>query len=54
MTLIYKKKKKKELKACQSDLGARESYGADHLESHHRGPTGQAGGQTQSLCVYQS
>ncbi|PKU29464.1 rna-directed dna polymerase from mobile element jockey-like [Limosa lapponica baueri] len=24
-----------EVRACQSDLGAREGYGADHLEHHH-------------------
>lgn len=29
------------LQACQSDLGAWQSYGTAHLECSHTGPTGQ-------------
>ena len=32
-----------ELQACQSDLGAREGYGADHLEGDHTACAGQPG-----------
>jgi len=34
-------------KACQSDLCAGESYGADHLVCHHVAHTGQPGDQGQ-------
>ncbi|XP_008934811.1 PREDICTED: endonuclease 8-like 3 [Merops nubicus] len=36
-----------ELQACQPDLVAVEDYGADHLECHHVGCTGQPGDQSQ-------
>ena len=45
--------KKGELQASQSDLGATEGYGADHLECHHMTPTGQSGDQAQSAWVYE-
>ncbi|PKU29510.1 rna-directed dna polymerase from mobile element jockey-like [Limosa lapponica baueri] len=36
-----------ELQACQSDLGARKCYGADHIECHHAVRTAQTGDQAQ-------
>ena len=43
----------RELQSCQSDLGAGEGYGADHLECHHVACTGQPGDQAQSAWVYE-
>ncbi|KAK4827846.1 LOW QUALITY PROTEIN: hypothetical protein QYF61_021983 [Mycteria americana] len=42
-----------ELRACQSDLGAEEVYGADHLECHHTAHTGHPGDQAQPAWVYE-
>ena len=56
MTLIYKEGWKEdlgELQICQSDLGAREGYGADRLECHHTARTGQPGDQAQPAWIYE-
>jgi len=41
-----------ELQACESDLGAREGYGTDHLECHHVAHIGQPGDQAQPAWVH--
>ncbi|GAB0183603.1 mitochondrial enolase superfamily member 1 [Grus japonensis] len=45
------KKGQKEDSACQSDLGACEHYGADHLECHRTAHKGQPGDQAESAWV---
>ena len=42
-----------ELQVSQSDHGAREGYGADHLECHHMTCTGEPGDQAQSAWLYE-
>lgn len=42
-----------ELQACQSELGARVGYGADHVENNHTAHTGQPEQQAQSGWVYE-
>lgn len=41
----------RKLQACQSDPGASEDHGEDHLDCHHMALTGQPGDQTQSSWV---
>ncbi|KAK4806350.1 hypothetical protein QYF61_017219 [Mycteria americana] len=56
VTPIYRKGREggsAELQGCQSDLGAGEGYGADHLECHHAARTGQPGDQARSSWVYE-
>ncbi|PKU39023.1 rna-directed dna polymerase from mobile element hypothetical protein [Limosa lapponica baueri] len=42
-----------ELQACQSDLGAWKSHGADHPECHYVAHEGQPGNQTKSAWVHE-
>lgn len=39
----------RELQAHQSDLGAGEGHGTDHLQCHHGAHMGQTGDQAQSV-----